>query len=35
MVKEIQPLKLFLKFKIPPKELFDFDFDIEKYKIDE
>lgn len=28
-------LKMASAFKIPPKELFDFDFDIEKYKIDE
>ncbi|MCA6069456.1 helix-turn-helix domain-containing protein [Chryseobacterium sp. RG1] len=28
-------LKMASVFKIPPKELFDFDFDIEKYKIDE
>ncbi|WPO84158.1 helix-turn-helix transcriptional regulator [Chryseobacterium sp. JJR-5R] len=28
-------LKMASTFKIPPKELFNFDFDIEKYKIDE
>lgn len=28
-------LKMASAFKIPPKELFDFDFDMEKYKIDE
>ncbi len=28
-------LKMASVFKIPPKELFDFEFDIEKYKIDE
>lgn len=28
-------LKMASAFGIPPKELFDFDFDIKKYKIDE
>ncbi|MEC3876334.1 helix-turn-helix domain-containing protein [Chryseobacterium salviniae] len=28
-------LKMASAFNIPPKELFDFEFDIEKYKIDE
>lgn len=28
-------LKMASTFGIPPKELFDFDFDLEKYKIDE
>lgn len=28
-------LKMASAFRISPKELFDFDFDIEKYKIDE